>query len=217
MSDPSDISLSKFEEPIQFAGETKPLNICAFRMDGSKEGEKKIPSMAEYANLGGISICDYLYIHEDKAILIEDTRLGWKLKDSIKAAAENILKVMDDNPAFKKISGETAERLKKFILQNEIASTVNENLLKVYGSLLVLCRLEREEKISLKLSNKSFEFWFVITDEEDIKAIEDSIPDLEKNLETALSGKLKGAKLAQKIQVLLKTQCEDKIKELNEK
>lgn len=197
------LSLSKFKEKIKLEGES-PLDICAFRMDGKGN---PTPAMAKDADIG-VSICDYLYLHEKKAILIEDTRLGQKFKNFSRYFQEEISKTNNKNQP---------ENLQKEIDLFK-KDTVNENLLKVYGALLVLCRLEKKSKeIASDLSNKIFEFWLVINDEENIEAIELILPRLKNSLSKKLTGRLKGAKLiTQETKILLLTEFKQKISKLSE-
>ena len=197
------LSLNKFKEKIKPEGYGS-LSTEAYRMDGK---EDPIPSMSRLAELG-VSICDYLYIDKNRAILIEDTRLGQQVRRLYDFDKEN-----PEKESFKKLLLETnlQQTFEKFWSSHEIkhkadslkTMLLEENQLKVYGALLVLCRLEKKyEKISQELHDKEFAFWLVINDEEDIKAIDDLISDLKKELKRSLKDKLEGSKLMRDVEIL---------------
>lgn len=183
MSDPepSPLDLSKFKEKMCPAGNHQALDVFAYRMDGND----KIKPMATYADLGTPSCCDYLYIDNNKTVLIEDTHLGKQIKNFFK---------LELKPSTEE---QREKEFKKLLRQ--------ENCLKVYGALLILCRLaEKHKHISKELKGKEFSFWFVINDEEDIKAMDNMevVDFLKKTFKTALGGTLSSAKLVRETKVL---------------
>lgn len=189
MSDPepslcrAPLDLSKFKEKMCPAGNHQALDVFAYRMDGND----KIKPMATYADLGTPSCCDYLYIDNNKTVLIEDTHLGKQIENF-----KLELKTFTEKELF----------VKKLLKQ--------ENCLKVYGALLILCRLsEKHKNISKELKGKEFSFWFVINDEEDIKAMDNM--EIVDFLETALKGTLRGAKLVRETKVLFLSELRKKL------
>ena len=51
----------------------------AFRMDSTKKAEG-IPDMRTHVGLGSCDCCDYFLIHENKVVLVEETRLADTIK-----------------------------------------------------------------------------------------------------------------------------------------
>ena len=195
------IKLSLFEEAIKLSGKNSiPLKVMAYRMDGNR----KIPAMAKHANLGTPSSCDYLYIKNKKAVLIEDTNLGNQLKE-IQLKIEELKNEYKDNKLF---------RAKTILRQ--------ENSLKVYGSLLILCRLSKiQQQVAKELKDiDSYNFFLVINDEEDIRAIDTKevkgiLDFLKKELPKSLSGQLGGAKLVKDVKILFAGELEEYLKKVH--
>ena len=185
----SKINLSLFEEKIQLEGVSPALETWAYRMDGNPE--KNTKPMAQYAELGSPSCCDYLYIKKNEAVLIEDTSLGKSIK-KIEVELKDLESEHKDNKLF---------RAKTILRQ--------ENCLKVYGALLILCRLaQQHEELAQELKpHKSYDFWLIINDEHDVKAIDNEdiqgiIDFLKQSLCKALAGSLVGAKLVKNVKIL---------------
>ena len=231
--------LSKFKEKIQLEGCKEPLDIYAYRMDGNQK--KNIPEMAKRADLGTPFCCDYLYIpnnnndDEQLAILIEDTQLlkQWKKEKQEYDLNERKTECGDENTE-KKQSGlnerkvecgdENTEAEKKKERENKWErmkpQLVKDNCLKVYGALLILCRLARKhEKISDILDKKQFLFYFVINDgdEGDIKALDDTTNFLREQCKQCLSGTLGGAKLVKKVEVLFPSHLRERLDQFENK
>ena len=162
--------LDKFLEPIMVAGRRLDEKHQAYRMDGTSPQ----PDMRRTAGLGTCNCCDY-FIHgrNDTVVLIEETELMGQIKD-LKSEYQ-YLKV-DDQTDF----------VSKCIR--------DENKLKVYGSMLVLCHLAtacRDVKKLLKA--KKYRFWLVVsgmnTAEE--KIVFDNLKDrLSQELKSVLTGKV---------------------------
>ena len=132
--------LEEFLEDITVAGAQLAPRRTAYRMDATSSGR----NMRKTARLGTCNCCDYFIFGPDNGvILIEETRLGDQIKDLME-------KYSYLNPIDQK------GHVTKIILQ--------ENRLKVYGSLLILCRLscrqggEVAESIS---SDTKYSFWLV--------------------------------------------------------
>ncbi len=192
-----DISLSLFKEPI--TPQTRnSLDIYAYRIDADGT---KTPSMVEYAGLVKNNkpfCCDYLYINEKQAVLIEDTHLG--------ETAQNILKELTEEKPGSAINNKKKQKyIKQFIRK--------KYCLKVYGSLLILCRLMRKyADICEELDNKTFSFWLIINDIKNIPVIHsmDLIPFLKKSLDDALKKK----RLVAHIKIFVVTQLKEKLENL---
>ena len=209
-----DLSLSLFKESITPQGHSA-LGIQAYRMD-SDGGSGKASAMTEYAGFDKLNkpfCCDYLYIKNQKAVLIEDTHL--------EAKAKKILQELKENKSEKDTKDEKNERseldhiisdngakqkyIKKFIR--------NKYCLKVYGSLLILCRLtQKHANISQELKNKKFLFWLVINDTTNIPAIDGM--GLKSFLKNSITDSLIKKKLIENTEILLIDQLEEKIKKL---
>ena len=182
------IDLSQFLEEITLSVGEKIPGVYAYRMDGDK-------NMAKYADLGTPSCCDYLYFNNDTtATLFEDTCFGQTLKSKLREI--ELLNINNENKNFKEYFKKTLiEVLKKDIC------------IKVYGSFIILCRLEKKhQNIAEQLADRGFSFWFIINDEEgDIPAIDHlGIDMLQTDLKETLEGTLTGAKLVKNIKVLFK-------------
>ncbi len=110
-------AFDQFLEPIKVAGESLGDIHQAYRMDGNSPK----PDMRRDAGLGTCNCCDYFMFAEDHiVVLIEETRLLEQV-ENLKIQYD----YLEDNDKEKFV--------KKYIRQ--------ENKLKVYGSMLVLCRL----------------------------------------------------------------------------
>ena len=187
MTDSESAGLSPFKEKIRLAWEREPSDFFGYRMDG---GENTEP-MARKAGLGNPFCCDYLYIGKnqpDTAVLIEDTDLKKTINDLLKDKGKN--------------SEIIIERLRQ------------ENCLKVYGALLILCRLaQRSKKTADELKGKSFSFWLVINPQEDeilegnVHAIDEIIESLRKKMKDSLGG----AKLTGKTEIFPSAYLEQKL------
>ena len=114
----------------------------AFRMDSTKKAEG-IPDMRTHVGLGSCNCCDYFLIHENKIVLVEETQLA----DTIKTIG-------------KKYAYLNEHHRQKFTVER----VRQENYLKVYGALLVLCRLAAKcREASSLMQDKKHDFYLVIT------------------------------------------------------
>ena len=100
------------------------------------------PDMRKTVGLGTCNCCDYLTIKDDTVVLIEETQLMEMIKN-LKSEYQYLSE--DDKSKF----------VDKCILQ--------ENKLKVYGSMLVLCRLDTACNDAKILRKKRYDFWLVIS------------------------------------------------------
>lgn len=138
------IALSKFLQPITLA--RKPLqNYQAYRMDDISPQ----PDMRKDVGLETCNCCDYFLISNGVIVLIEETQLLRGIKNLQKK--------------YNYLSGANKKRfIKKKILQ--------ENRLKAYGSMLVLCRLAAVCKEAKDLfGTKKYKFWLVVSSMEQKK------------------------------------------------
>lgn len=129
--------LGKYLEPIEVAGKSIGKNYQAYRIDGDSQQR----NMRKDVGLGTCSSCDYFIFNENTLVLIEETQLLWQISN---------LKV------------EYSYLEEK--VQTEFINTCirNENKLKVYGSMLVLCRLSAiSNNTKDLLNNRKYTFWLV--------------------------------------------------------
>ena len=162
-------ALSDFLEEIVLSDDTR-LSEKAYRMDtGGASGK----SMRARAGLGAVHCCDYLHISNNGFVLIEDTHLDAKIRE-----------MFDELHA---LGGD--KNLQKKTIRNRIRQ---ENCLKVYGSMLVLCRL--------KQWSENFAFWLVACDNPAWPKAEYNL--MHGEIEKSLSDQLMGAQLAESVQVM---------------
>ena len=159
-----------FLQPIKIAGESLDTEYRAYLMDGTSPQ----PDMRKKAGLGTCNCCDYfVFSKNDTTTLIEETNLTKQiegLKDEY-----NYLEV-DDQTEF----------IRKYIR--------DENKLKVYGSMLVLCRLSAmSDSLKELLEAKKYKFWLVVSGMETKEAtiLFDHLKDrLRNDLNSVLTGKI---------------------------
>ena len=128
--------LSQFVEPISSAGIFK-----AYRMDSTTE----VPDMRRAAGLGTCECCDYVTISKDNqsVVFIEET----DLESTIVDFKEKYDYLSDDDQVD--------------LLYDEV---LKEHRLKLYGSMLVLCRLSSSlDDVKAFLPENEFQFWLVTT------------------------------------------------------
>ena len=132
------MNLQRFWEQVELSGQPVLQNCYAYRMDGN-------PHIGTKVGLGTCKCCDYFVTYEpDKVLLIEDGQLGHRIK---------YLK--------KKYNFRKKEDRDDFV-HEEI---IEEHLLKAYGSLLILCRLNLLHQTGKTLlQGRDYEFWVVSTD-----------------------------------------------------
>ena len=126
--------LSQFAEPI---GD----GFKAYRMDSTVRAR----DMRRAAKIGTCECCDYVTVSKDKqsVILIEET----KLEGTIAAFKQKYAYLNDDDQID--------------LLYDEV---LKEHRLKLYGSMLVLCRLSSSRADVRKfLPENKFQFWLVAT------------------------------------------------------
>ena len=160
------MSLDQFRETIQIAGKPLDSQILAFGMDGDS---RQMPDMREYVELGTCNSCDYFLPDDDSIILIEETQL------------------------LKGIAGLKAQY--SYLNERDQEKHVNrrireENRLKVYGSLLILCRLRNKcDRARQMIDGKRYKFWLVASDS-NVDEVERFMDFLRENLYAELRGVL---------------------------
>ena len=160
------IALGKFLEPIRLADTPLSETHHAYRMDGNSPQ----PDMRKDAGLGTCDCCDYFMpYNDDSVLLIEETRLIQQIKD-----------LKRKYPYLKK------QFIDKYIRQ--------ENRVKAYGSMLVLCRLAAVCKDAENLlGTKKYKFWIVVSDmysTKDARFFRNLKDTLCNGLKEVLSGKI---------------------------
>ena len=163
------MNLQKFLEPIKLAG-TPLKNRQAYRMDSTSSGQ----NMRQEVGLGTCNCCDYFMIGADNTIiLIEETQLVKQIK-GLKSKF-HYLKSTDQK-----------QFIDKYIQQ--------ENRVKAYGSMLVLCRLAAIcSQAKNLLGTKKYKFWLVVTGmnaPQDTRFLNQQKLDLSKVLKDVLTKKI---------------------------
>ena len=160
------IALEKFLEPIRVADTPLSETHHAYRMDGNSPQ----PDMRKDAGLGTCDCCDYFMPYNDDSILlIEETQLIKQIKD-----------LKRKYPYLKK------QFIDKYIRQ--------ENRVKAYGSMLILCRLGAACKdVENLLGTKKYKFWIVVSgvySTQDARFFRNLKDTLCNGLKEVLSGKI---------------------------
>ena len=112
--------------------------------------------MRASAGLGTCNCCDYFTFHDSTVVLIEETRLLCQIKNLQKTFAQDLQKsvsVLKENER---------ESVNRRVLRH----LRQENVLKVYGSLLVLCRLAKvvDGGVEAAALSRPTSFWLVYGD-----------------------------------------------------
>lgn len=127
----------------EIAGIALPSNIIAYRMDWHRDDKHDDMRKMDGIDLGNCSCCDYFVIRDKYVTLVETTRLGCTVK---RIEEECKCMQMPESEAKKYLHGEI----------------LRENVMKVYGSLLMLCRLSAIcSSIKDRLKDKKYEVWIV--------------------------------------------------------
>ena len=160
----------EFLEPIEVASSLLGTEYQAYRMDGTLPG----PDMRQKANLGTCNCCDYFTFSKGNTIaLIEETKL-----------IEQIKKLKLEYGYLQSV--DQTEFISKLIR--------NENKLKVYGSMLVLCRFSNQcDDTKALLQTKRYKFWLVVSgmEAEEDTMVFDNIKDrLLNELKSVLTDKV---------------------------
>lgn len=181
-------SLLPFLEPIEIIGQPIGEEYTAYRMDGAPSNK---PDMRQEIGLGTCHCCDYFTIQENSVILIEETRLLMTI-EKFKIKYGSIQEEVEKNELI-------YERIRE------------ENTLKVYGSLLVLCHWAAQHReVATTIRPKKHNFWLVASDAEednDSGRTLSHIQSLLENLKSTL-----GSKLFEKVEVLTPSQFKRKLR-----
>ena len=159
--------LAEFLEKVCAGGDPVRPELHAYRMDGTSSGA----NMRASAGLGTCNCCDYFTLSSGTVVLIEETRLVAQIRDIKKTLAHLQ-------------EGERNGRL--------VRSLKHENRLKVYGSLLVLCRLAREleDKEEAAAVSGIADFWLAFSDDmthDDARGIDHFRAELMGDLRSVLT------------------------------
>jgi len=150
------VSLAQFREEIKAA--EKPTGQYGYRMDG--KGPK---DMRHHAGLDGCHCCDYFITNEESFVLIEETQLSKTIQCH--------------KDKYQRLSATRLHALTIDLIRNE-------NRLKAYGTLLILCRLAAKHPEFAKITQaKNYHFWLVI----------DGVPSADRILLLNLATKLTDA------------------------
>ena len=180
--------LTQYLEEINVAGISLGENYQAYRMDGTEVDRQ----MRIDAGLGTCSCCDYFILENNLVVLIEETQLT-KTITRLKGIY-SYLDVADLNQ----------------IITDLIKQ---ENQIKVYGSMLVICRLTSKcSNLEDLLRNRRYVFWLVASDNVNSEAhlfYESLVPSILHNLRSQLS-----SKVVADVKILPSTELPKKITEL---
>ena len=124
-------------------------SLQAYCLDGDDFKGDKSKDLRLVVGLGGCNCCDYFYPMDNYVMLIEEKQLFAKM-DSIKASyGANVNEEIIDQ-------------------------CIKQDLrLKVYGSLLVICRLKSQcATVNNMVKDKPYKFYLIVSDDEDVRAME---------------------------------------------
>lgn len=164
-------ALEQFLGVIQVADEPLPDQCTAYYMDGGVGACEK-PDLRAHVGLGSCHCCDYFLPHDGNIVLIEETRLLEK-----KRGLESKYAYLND------------EDKDRFV--NDLI--LQRNQLKVYGAMLVLCRLaiKLPETAGIVQGKKHY-FWLVVSgmESEDTIFFDNLRDKLHNNLQSVLTAEL---------------------------
>lgn len=179
--------LDEVLEPVTVADIVVDEDCRAYKMDRTNNGK----DLRVESGLGACHCCDYFLLKGDRIILIEETRLT----DKAKTRREKYNLESNDGALNK-------------IVRDEIQ-------LKVYGAILVLCRLAAKcDDVKELLGDRKYRFWLVTSAVEtaDDKIYSDSIKDfLFVNLPGSLQGALGGKRVLDEVAVVSSDDLRDKL------
>ena len=175
----SSVDLASFLQQVEVGGRRLDPVCHAYRMDDTEPQS----NMRASAGLGTCNCCDYFTFRDSTLVLIEETRLPWQAKNLRDEFAEDIQKDVA------KLKGHEWEGVNRRVLRH----LRQENKLKVYGSLLVLCRLAKvvDRGVGAEALSKPASFWLVYsesTNGEDMIFFDDLSKQLGSDLRSALTG-----------------------------
>ena len=174
-------SIKQFLETIEVARE--PIKKMGYKMDSTTKN-----NMRHLSGLGTCHCCDYFIKNKNSVVLIEETQLMQTIKGY--------------KQEYDYLNKQDLDKIQK-------ARIREENILKVYGSLLVLCKLAIKHEDFRKLMEKQkYSFWLVISDAQLTDMI--SLQELQGKLTKALRSVL-GKEMIDEIKVFPSDMLEDKI------
>lgn len=177
----SNMNLARFLQQVKVGGEPLEQTCQAYKMDSTNPQL----NMRASAGLGTCNCCDYFTFDESTVVLIEETDLRRQVKNLRKEFAKDLQK---EFTALKDDEQKMVERRLREHLQEE-------NRLKVYGSLLVLCHLARvlDDRTEAEALSRRVSFWVVYSEtaKPDDKIFFDNVRDqLRGDLRSMLTRKV---------------------------
>ena len=162
-------SLEHFKERIEVANQHLADECKAYKMDSEKGGN----NMRKTVGLGDCHCCDYFLPMNDFVVLIEETRLLKRIEN-----IRNEYSYLNDQDK-----------------DNAVNTGIRNRMhIKVYGAMLVLCRLMEKYSDARKvIQNKKYCFWLVASkiDTQEQKIFFDNLKDsLRQNLRQYLGKEL---------------------------
>lgn len=188
------IRLSKPEmlgKPVGGSKESEPLDFCAYCLDGGKPYKENL-DMGKDVGLASCKRCDYFVFGKDAVYLIEFSDI-LKKKDALRAGWHE-----DKDHAFRYLSSLSAEEREEVETQLFEDFVVNENLVKMYGTVLILCWFAHGcESMKKNIQKrKVYKFKIVCNMPED--QVEEETPKILENIHSELEKKVSGLSLAKK-------------------
>lgn len=184
--------LDHYLEPMR-TNEEDVLSIEAYCIDGGNPNNPD-RDMALHVGLANCHKCDYFRPNTNKVYLIEFTSI-YRHQTATWGERNEILSHI---PETAKNSG-----IRKLLFQY---SFVNDNISKIYGTLLVLCWFAKQCKDAENaIKNKNYEFLLLVADRADIRVI-----DMNRS---KLKNKAQGDKAAQFSAEDIKNPVEKKLKD----
>lgn len=172
------MDLASFLQQVEVGGRRLDPICHAYRMDGTEPQS----NMRASAGLGTCNCCDYFTFGDSTLVLIEETRLPWQAKDLRDEFAGEI----------QKDAGELEAGEWESVNRRVLRHLRQENKLKVYGSLLVLCRLAKVvDGVGPDALSRPASFWLVYSESangEDMIFFDDLSKRLGSDLRSALTG-----------------------------
>ena len=175
----SSVDLATFLQQVEVGGSPLDPTCRAYRMDDTEPRS----DMRTSAGLGTCNCCDYFTFSGATLVLIEETRLPWQIKDLRNEFAQDIHKDV----------AELEERERHSVGRRVLRHLRQENKLKVYGSLLVLCHLAKvvDGSVATKALSRPTSFWLVYGDSasaDDLIFFDSLRGQLYHDLRSALTG-----------------------------
>lgn len=173
------MNLASFLQQVEVRDAPLDEVFRAYKMDSTMPHL----NMRAAAGLGTCNCCDYFTFDDSTVVLIEETDLRHQIKNLQEDFAQDLQKefrALDDGEQEK-----VERRLREYLRE--------ENRLKVYGSLLVLCRLERvlEDRAEANALSRRASFWLIYSEEDapDDTFLFDNVRDqLKGDLRSVLTG-----------------------------